>query len=188
MRATTTSLLILLLVFFLAACTPSPPRYERGYDEPKPVSPVKLATEIYFYPLHGQGVDRMGRDRYECHLWAKDQTGFDPSLPRLAPHQRTYVVPEPPIGHDMAAGAFTGAVIGAIAGSPHNVGEGALIGAMAGGAIGAVSDSARQEQARRIETLYQRREAGRYADVDRKARNYRRAIQACLEGRGYSVR
>lgn len=31
-------------------------------------------------PKNGQSADQLARDRYECHTWAKSQTGFDPSL------------------------------------------------------------------------------------------------------------
>ena len=38
------------------------------------------AAELYVYPARGQSGTETGRDRYECHLWAVDQTEFDPSL------------------------------------------------------------------------------------------------------------
>jgi hypothetical protein len=39
------------------------------------------SDEFYVYPREGQGEETQARDRYECHRWAYDQTGFDPSLP-----------------------------------------------------------------------------------------------------------
>jgi len=38
------------------------------------------AAELYVYPARGQSDAQAGRDRYECHLWAVDQTQFDPSM------------------------------------------------------------------------------------------------------------
>ena len=38
------------------------------------------AAELYVYPARGQSEDQAQRDRYECHLWAVDQTQFDPSV------------------------------------------------------------------------------------------------------------
>jgi hypothetical protein len=37
-------------------------------------------AELYVYPARGQSADQVQRDRYECHLWAVDQTRFDPSM------------------------------------------------------------------------------------------------------------
>jgi hypothetical protein len=33
------------------------------------------------YPRSGQSAEQQARDRYECHRWAADQTGFDPTRP-----------------------------------------------------------------------------------------------------------
>ncbi len=39
-------------------------------------------TEDFFvYPKRGQSADEQSRDRFECHQWAVEQTGFDPSAP-----------------------------------------------------------------------------------------------------------
>jgi hypothetical protein len=62
------------------------------------------------------------------------------------------------------------------------------VGAVIGGAIGAADDAARTERARRIEDSINAREQRIAAAMDQKASGYRRAIGACLEGRGYNVR
>jgi hypothetical protein len=36
--------------------------------------------KTFIYPKAGQSEDQQAKDRYECHRWAVDQTGFDPSL------------------------------------------------------------------------------------------------------------
>ena len=36
--------------------------------------------ELYVYPNEGQDEQQVSEDKYECHLWAVEQTGFDPSL------------------------------------------------------------------------------------------------------------
>jgi hypothetical protein len=44
--------------------------------------PAAAASEDFFmYPREGQSADVQSRDRYECHRWAVEQTGFDPSQP-----------------------------------------------------------------------------------------------------------
>jgi hypothetical protein len=39
------------------------------------------SDEIYMYPEKGQSDEQQATDRYECHKWAQDQTGFDPTQP-----------------------------------------------------------------------------------------------------------
>ena len=35
--------------------------------------------EVFVYPKNGQSEDQQATDRYECHRWAVDKTGFDPT-------------------------------------------------------------------------------------------------------------
>lgn len=146
------------------------------------VEAAPAQTQVYFYPARGQGPAQQDRDRYECYVWARKQTGFDPSDPQLAPHQRYVVVPGAPPGQDVAAGAVTGAVLGSVVARPGHAAEGAVAGAVAGAVIGAASESAREQQAARL--TKQRMNT----QLELQASNYRRALTACLEGRGYSVR
>lgn len=37
-----------------------------------------VGEEIYVYPARGQSEQQTADDRYECHRWAVDQTGYDP--------------------------------------------------------------------------------------------------------------
>lgn len=173
------------LTLVLMSCAP-PPSYEeiQLLDAPEP----RVSTEIYFYPKLGQSPQQQDRDRYECYLWAVEQSGFDPSEPPLAPHQRIVVRPAQPEGQNTVLGALSGAIIGAAIGSPHDTGKGAVIGSMAGALIGAASDSAQQQEAEAMTRRYDRLSAQKSAAIERKAQDYRRAMKACLDGRGYSVR
>jgi hypothetical protein len=38
------------------------------------------AQKLYVYPAAGQSEARLAEDRYQCHVWAADATGFDPTL------------------------------------------------------------------------------------------------------------
>ena len=168
----------------LAACAPLPPRpVPRAAPPPPPVN-----TQVYFYPQRGQSPEQQSRDRYECYLWAKQQTGFDPSGPGLAPRQRVVVQGGPPPGTGTAVGAITGAVIGSAVSSPRDAGAGAVVGAIAGAVVGTAADASRAQEAQAVQNRYDRRDAARYASVERQAGEYRRAMSACLEGRGYTVR
>jgi len=152
-------------------------------------SPAPVATtDVIFYPNAGQSAVRQDRDRYECYLWSVKQSGFDPSQANLAPPQRVVVQPANPPGAAVAAGAIAGAVMGAAIGSPHDEGQGAAIGAVAGAMLGAAAESSQQAQAAQLQGQYDASAAARQARLDAQAGAYRRAMSACLEGRGYTVR
>jgi hypothetical protein len=151
-------------------------------------NPPLPTTTIYFYPTKGQSKEQQERDRYECYRWAVKQTGFDPGQAQLAPHQRIEVTPAAPPGSDTATGAVTGAVVGSML-SPHDDrGFGMVFGALYGAMIGAASDQERQQQAAQVQQQYDVKDAQRYAQLEKQSRDYQRAMTACLEGRGYTVR
>jgi hypothetical protein len=37
------------------------------------------SADLIAYPKNGQSQDQQGKDKFECHHWAAQQTGFDPS-------------------------------------------------------------------------------------------------------------
>jgi hypothetical protein len=181
-------LFVLTAALVLGACATEPAQVtEVPQPQPAPVAPPP-STQVYFYPKAGQSPEQQDKDRYECYLWAMKQTGFDPSQPDLAPHQRVKVMPVPAPGHDTAVGALAGAAIGAAVSGDDDRAGGAVLGAITGAAIGAASDSARQQQAQQLQESYDRADAEKVARIERQAQEYRRAMAACLEGRGYSVR
>jgi hypothetical protein len=155
-------------------------------DVPPPLPPPP-STQVIFYPKAGQSPEQQDRDRYECYRWSVQQTGFDPAGPQVAPHQRVEVVAATPPGVNTVSGAFTGAVLGAAVSNPRSAGGGALIGAIAGGLLGAAADQGNADQARQIQRQLDRGDAQRLAQNEQQAVNFRRAMSACLEGRGYTV-
>ncbi|HEX2585484.1 MAG TPA: glycine zipper 2TM domain-containing protein, partial [Steroidobacteraceae bacterium] len=162
----------------LSGCATPPPRHTR-IEPPAPPS----MQDVYVYPNNGQSEAQADRDRYECHQWAVKQSRFDPSLARNVEAPRVHVEGPPP-GAGTAAGAVTGAVIGAAVSGPYHGPGGAIVGAMAGAIIGSAADEAREERAEQVQREYNRG----YAAQLRPAQDYRRAISACLEGRGYTVK
>jgi outer membrane lipoprotein SlyB len=155
---------------------------------PPEVFQPPAATQVFVYASGGQTPAQLDRDRYECHLWAVRQSRYDPSLPDLAPHQRVEVVAMPPPGTSTLAGAATGAIIGAAVSSPYHSGDGAAVGAVAGAMLGAVADSARAQEANRINQANRAQDMRLLALREEQATAYRRAVSACLEGRGYTVK
>jgi hypothetical protein len=174
---------MLAAVFALAAGVAAAEEPETVPEEPA----VAAEADIYVYPSKGQTDQQLDRDRYECHNWAAKQSHYDPSEPHLAPHQQIQVVEvrEPGPGPGAAVGAVTGAIVGNGIAGRHDRGGGALAGAIVGAMIGASTDAARQKQTTTTPAYETQAERAR---LERQAADYRRAISACLEGRGYTVK
>lgn len=49
-------------------------------DTPSP-PPDSAQQDLIIYPKNGQTKDQQAADQFECHTWAKGQTGFDPTQP-----------------------------------------------------------------------------------------------------------
>ncbi len=49
--------------------------------EEKVVPHDKIPDQLFIYPKKGQNKEKQATDRYECHRWSVEQTGFDPSKP-----------------------------------------------------------------------------------------------------------
>lgn len=130
-----------------------------------------FAQNPIVYPAKGQSSQQMAQDRFECHTWAVQQSGFDPSTGASASQPSQ---PQERKGKELlrggARGAAAGAAIGAIAG---DAGKGAAIGAAAGG----------------LRRGFAQRDADKTASAapNEAAVNYNRALNACLTGRGYTV-
>ncbi|MBW4052432.1 MAG: glycine zipper 2TM domain-containing protein [Proteobacteria bacterium] len=169
---------VAVLALGLAGCATAPPPRPMAYRGPPP------NTTVYAYPEHGQPAQQQSRDRYECALWAVHQTGFDPSAPNVPSYDRV-VVSGPPSGTGTAIGAIAGAVLGAALSGDDDAGAGAIFGGITGAMIGSASDASREQRSEEMMSEQERRQA---AEMAHKAYNYRRAISACLEGRGYSVK
>jgi len=159
----------------LAACVTPPPRTV--------AVPAPPPQRVFVYPANGQSAEQTERDRYDCHVWAVQQTGVDPSRASANPYERVVVQPANPPGAGTVAGAIGGAIIGSIIAGPRNAGAGLVLGGATGAIIGSASDAQAQAQAQQTQhALNQSAAAGRA-----RADSYRRAIGACLQGRGYTV-
>ncbi|MGH8140732.1 MAG: glycine zipper family protein [Steroidobacteraceae bacterium] len=172
----------------LAGCVDQPPpRPYRAYREAPPAPPPPN-TDVYAYPLQNQTAEQTDRDRYECHEWAVKQTNFDPSAPGTPPHDQIRVAAGPPPGTNTAIGAVAGAILGAVIAGPRDAGAGAVVGGITGGAIGSTGDAANASEQQAQIRAARAQDARQAAAMDQNATNYRRAVSACLEGRGYSVK
>jgi len=166
----------------LTACVTPPPRTVL-VPTPPPPPPQK----IFVYPKNGQSPEQTDRDRYECHTWAVHETGVDPSRPDAPPYERVVVQPANPPGSGTAVGAIGGAILGSILGGPRNAGAGLVLGAATGAIVGSAADANAQAQARQEQAQINQQTAQQIAAERQRADLYRRALTACLQGRGYTV-
>ena len=159
------------------------------------VAHATWAQGLIIYPSKGQSQQQLSRDRYECHTWAVQQTGYDPSNPQMAQSNVPAAAPPPraeaPQGGLLrggARGAALGAVGGAIAG---NAGKGAAIGAATGALFGAFRrrDQRRRQSSAQQQYQQQQQQAQQQRNqaANQRRNGYNRAMTACLTGRGYSV-
>ena len=176
----------------LSGCVVAPighPRYPRQvYRSPVPPSQPLASAPLYFYPERAQSEALQDRDRFECYRWAVRETGSDPGMTAVRSDDpgRQPPAPSSPARADAAdvvVGAATGALLGAVVSSPRNAGAHAVIGAIFGAAIGAASGEARN---RAIDDA-QARQAAAAERAQQPLDNFRRAMSACMMGRGYRV-
>jgi hypothetical protein len=157
----------------LGACVVAPPA--RTVAVPAPVMP-----RMFVYPAQGQSEGQLERDRYECHTWAVQQSGFDPGRPGQG---YSTVVVAPPPGTGTATGALGGAILGSILAGPRDSGFGLLFGAATGAIVGSAVDANNQQQVAQAQRQAYEESAAERARVQA----YRRAVTTCLQGRGYTV-
>jgi hypothetical protein len=135
------------------------------------------SAQTFVYPAKGQSPQQQSKDEGECHVWAAQQSHYDPTNPPA--QSASAPPPTTPTGTTPGAGvrgAVRGAVVGEIVSD--DAGAGA-----AAGAIAARGQSRRQNAAQakqQQQAASQQQHAGMTA--------YQNARGACLAGRGYSVK
>jgi len=142
----------------------------------------KLA--MHAYPAKGQSAEQQKTDTHECYAWAKGQTGFDPATavavdPAAAAAAAQQQTADATAGAAVvggAKGAAGGALIGAAAG---DAGKGAAIGAATGAVVG-------RSRKKRAEKQAGANAAQAATQPNPQVESFKKAIGACLEGRGYT--
>ena len=147
----------LAAAILLAACVTPPPRTVVVAPPPP--------QRVFVYPANGQTPEQTERDRYECHVWAVEQTGVDPSRAN-AGYERVVVQPVNPPGAGTAAGAIGGAIIGSIIAGPYHAGAGALLGGATGAIVGSAADASAQQQAQQTQQQLNQSAAAGHARAD----------------------
>ena len=139
--------------------------------------------QMFIYPKNNQSQAQQDKDRYECHTWSVQQTGFDPSV--SYPSNPNALDPQPyrPSQPHVLKGAARGAALGTVGGAiTGNTGKGAAAGAAMGGLAGGFK---RRDE--RIDQANSQRQQAQ-SQTSQAGAAYQRAMAACLDGRGYSVK
>lgn len=186
----TVRLLSLGLLAGLSGCVIAPqrdvsdsPRYRRP-----PVVSAPAPAPMYFYPMRQQSEALQDRDRYECYRWAVYQSGVDPGMTPVSggaspSREVRSSAADPRDGSSVVAGAATGAVAGAVLSSPRHTGQGAVMGAIFGALLGAAVEESRAQSIERQQAA----RAPAPAPLPPGLNNFRRAMSACMDARGYRV-
>jgi len=135
-------------------------------------------AEVIAYPKNGQTQEQFQMDQYQCHQWAKGQTGVDPTQPAQQPAAPTGPPPAAGVAASATGGAIVGTMIGAMTGHP---GQGAAIGTAVGASTGMMRAGAKGKKQAEA-----KKQADAQAQADRA--QYDKAYGVCLEGRGYQVK
>lgn len=128
------------------------------------------AQQPIVYPAKGQSAEQQQKDQGECRSWAVQQTGYDPAKPPPTPKPATTATGTTPGAG--VRGAARGAVVGEIVAD--DAGAGAAVGAAAARGQSRRQNAATQQQAAQAQSAAQQ--------------NFNKAMAACLEGRGYTVK
>lgn len=145
------------------------------------------SENLFIYPAADQSSQQQSRDEYDCYLWARGETHFDP----MGQSQGSDIgsvsveVAENPKENAAGLGVVLGAITGAVI---TDSSKGAIVGAGVGGIIGASSKASGQRQVEEEARITAEQLSAQQRQKNLLTANYRSAFTACLEGRGYVVR
>ena len=132
------------------------------------------AQQPIIYPAKGQSPQQQNADTGQCKAWATQTTGIDPAQ---VAHQMSSQSAAPQPQGERVKGALGGALIGGAIGGSDGAAGGALVGTMMGGA----RQRQKQQQASQQQQQNQQHAQSQLA-------TYNRAVAACMDARGYTVR
>ncbi len=109
-------------------------------------------TAPLIYPAKGQSAQQQDKDQYECHGWARGQSGYDPTqvtqmaaaAPTQSAQQTQQAKSSGSTAGSMAAGAMGGAAVAEL--TKGDAGKGAAAGALGGAMLQRVKQQQAQSQ------------------------------------------
>lgn len=149
------------------------------------------------YPAKGQSAEQQDKDKYECHGWARGQSGYDPTqavqtaaaAPTQTAQQTQQAKGSGSAAGSMAAGAMGGAAVAEL--TKGDAGKGAAAGALGGAMLQRVKQQQAQSQQMQQQAANhaaQQQQAAQQQVRGQQRSTYERALAACMEGRGYTVK
>lgn len=154
----------------------------RGQSQPAggttPGAATAKSLGLTVFPAKSQTADQQQKDEYDCYVWAKGQANYDPAAPPPTPAAAAPQKQKGGAARGAAKGAAGGAAVGAIAGD-------AETGAAAGAAAGAVKGR-RQQKASEKQAADQAK-SNQAAAAAAPRDQYKKALQTCMQGKGYTV-
>ena len=144
---------------------------------------AKQKLGLIVYPAKGQTPEQQALDEQQCYSWAQQQTdplAKSPNADSAAQASKAKVdsAAQGAAIKGAAGGAAGGALVGAAAG---DAGKGAKVGAVAGALRGRRAKKQAEQQAE------QQGRAQAQAQSGQQASTFKKAMVACLQGRGYTV-
>jgi len=165
-----------LVVFVQGALSPAAPQNAPPTGGAQ--ASVAQTLGIYVYPKNQQTADQQSNDENQCFASAKQQTGIDPFAPATSNPEAAKTT-QGGAAKGSARGAAGGAAVGAVAG---DAGTGAAVGATAGAIHGRREKKKAQAQAEQQAQASAQQQQAQVSDT------FKRAMSACLDARGYSVK
>jgi hypothetical protein len=142
-----------------------------------------MADDFVIYLNKDQTEDQIDKDKYDCYMWAKEQTGFDPmETPKTTEPPPPKEAKKGGIGKGAVRGGLVGVAVGAIAGDAE---KGAAIGAVAGGLTGGMRSNDQKVSEEKKQEGWAKEQSQQYIN---KRASYNKAYSACLEGKDYTVK
>lgn len=144
---------------------------------------AKQKLGLIVYPAKGQTSQQQALDEQQCYTWAQQQTDPLAKPPNAdsaaqAGKAKADSAAQGAAVKGAAGGAVGGAAVGAAAG---DAGKGARVGAVAG------AIRARRAKKQAEQQAEQQSRAQAQAQAGQQANTFKKAMVACLQGRGYSV-
>ena len=146
------------------------------WQTPATAQTLASSMGIFTYPTQNQTAEQQSKDDYDCFIFAKGQTGYDP----MNPPQVVAQAPDQGPSGSRLVGAAAGAIVGEIVAD--DAGKGAAVGATLG-----VLRGGRKNRQRRQQQAQQAQEAAQQ-QMSGVEHGFKNAYGACIEARGYSVK
>ena len=157
----------------------------------------RVGAGVYAYPSAGQSTEKMATDKFECHNWSVQNTGFDPTLdhspepiPNTPPPTKSGGSADRTDSQNAARGGARGAAMGAVVtGNPVT---GVVIGSATSVLFGKKKRKNKNEEEENWQRQHQQQQQLQQQEIQQYVQegteSYRGAYLACMTSKKYSVK